>query len=55
MVTPIPRVFPKCPKCEGQNFSAHSSTFKKVAVIIIYCDSCGAVLGVANSNEKQKT
>lgn len=52
MVAPPPRVFPKCPKCDNKVFESQSSTFKKVPVIMIYCSSCGAILGIVNSNEK---
>lgn len=48
------RVFPVCPKCDGKNFSSQVSTFKKVSVLIIFCDSCGSVLGIVNQDTKQK-
>jgi transcription elongation factor Elf1 len=54
MVIPTPRVFPRCPKCENNNFSSQLSNFKKIPVLIIYCDSCGAILGIVNTKEKTK-
>lgn len=53
MVTPQPRLFPQCPKCEGKNFTSQSANFKKTPVIIIYCESCGSVLGIVNTPQKQ--
>jgi len=53
MALPTPRVFPKCPKCEGTKFESQKKTFTKVVTLIIYCESCGAVLGVVNHNEKK--
>lgn len=55
MVIPPPRVFPKCPKCEGQNFSTQTTTYNKIPAIIIYCGSCGSVLGIINAKDKDKT
>ncbi|MEW5822403.1 MAG: hypothetical protein AB1782_19570 [Cyanobacteriota bacterium] len=55
MAIPTPRVFPMCPKCEGKNFSTQQKKFYKTSAIIVYCSSCGAILGIVNETEKQKS
>ncbi|MGD9580952.1 MAG: hypothetical protein AB7V50_06240 [Vampirovibrionia bacterium] len=54
MVIPAPRVFPKCPKCDSTNHTTQNTTFKKVAALIVYCESCGAILGIINDTSKDK-
>ena len=55
MVVPTPRVFPKCPKCNSTRHDSQNAIFKKVAALIIYCESCGAILGIINDTSKDKT
>lgn len=43
---------PCCPKCGKKEFSAMTKTFLGTKLVMIYCKSCGAVLGFANKKEK---
>lgn len=54
MINPPRRAFPKCPGCKGETFVYQSTTFKKVAALVIYCDACGVVVGVINDTSKDK-
>jgi len=54
MVVPTPRIFPNCHKCGCKEFDSQASSFKKIPVIIIFCNSCGAVLGIVNGKADNK-
>lgn len=36
---------PNCPRCKGTVFLADGRSFSNTAGVLIYCQSCGAVIG----------
>lgn len=54
MSIPVPRIVPVCHKCGCKEFDSQSSSYKKVPVIIVFCSSCGSVLGIVNNKSDAK-
>lgn len=48
---PTPLVEPKCPHCKGTEISATTRTRAGVKFALIYCSTCGAILGAASKSE----